>query len=69
MIPASLNNVSTKTSEPASAPVCEEAARFPSSELPALMAAILQPFCIKDLPCFKNLFGFFYTLQIEQFDL
>jgi len=41
------------------APVCDEAALFPASELPAFIAAILQPFLINEVVCFKNLEGFF----------
>jgi len=40
IIPAFLNKASIKTSELAIAPVCEDAALFPASELPALIAAI-----------------------------
>ena len=47
-IPALRNKASTAESELAIAPVCEEAARFPDSVLPALIAAILHPLRIKE---------------------
>ena len=56
-IPAFLNKASTATSELARAPVWDEAAREPASEEPALTAAILQPFRIKEEACFSNKSG------------
>jgi len=56
-IPAFLNKASTATSELANAPVCEEAARLPASELPALIAAILHPLRIKEAACLSNICG------------
>jgi len=39
-------------------PVCDVAALEPASELPALMAAILQPFLISDEACLRSFSGF-----------
>ena len=47
-IPALRKRASTAESELAMAPVCDEAARFPDSVAPALMAAIRHPFRIKE---------------------
>lgn len=47
-MPALRNKASTAESELAIAPVCEDAARLPLSELPALIAAILHPFRINE---------------------
>ena len=47
----------TAESELAIAPVCEEAARLPLSELPAFIAAILQPFLINEEAWKSNLSG------------
>ena len=57
-IPALRNKASTAESELAIAPVWEDAARLPLSELPALIAAILHPFLIKDEAWNNNLSGF-----------
>ena len=57
-IPALRNNASTAESELAIAPVWEDAARLPLSELPALIAAILQPFLINEEAWKSNLSGF-----------
>ena len=57
-MPALRNKASTAESELAIAPVCEEAARLPLSELPALIAAILQPFLIKEEAWNNSLSGF-----------
>ena len=56
-IPALRNSASTAESELAIAPVCEEAARLPLSELPAFIAAILQPFLINEEAWKSNLSG------------
>jgi hypothetical protein len=50
-IPDFLNNARTTSSEVAKAPVCEEAALPPAADVPALIAAILQPFYINDEAC------------------
>ena len=55
--PALRNSASTAESELAIAPVCEEAARLPLSELPAFIAAILQPFLINEEAWKSNLSG------------
>ena len=47
-IPVSYTHLSTAESLLAMAPVCELAARLPLSLLPALMAAILQPFLMSE---------------------
>ena len=47
-IPALRNKASTAESELAIAPVCDEAARLPLSELPAFIAAIFHTFLISE---------------------
>ena len=56
-IPAFLKSAFTATSGLANAPVCEDAAREPASELPDLIAAILHPLRIKEEACFNNISG------------
>ena len=57
-IPAFCISAFTAWSELVKAPVCDEAARLPASELPAFIAAIRQPFFIRDCVCLRNLSGF-----------
>ena len=57
-MPALRKRASTAESLLAMAPVCDEAARLPLSELPALMAAMRQPLRISDAAWKSNLSGF-----------
>ena len=54
-----MNKAETAVSEPAKAPVWDEAARAPASVVPAFIAAILQPFFISERQCFNNRSGDF----------
>lgn len=56
-MPAFLKRASTAESDVAIAPVWEEAARFPASDVPAFMAAILHPLRIRDEACWSSLSG------------
>ena len=58
IMPAFSNRAVTAASGLARAPVWDEAARLPSSEEPALMAAIRAPFLYKEAACLYSLSGF-----------
>ena len=56
-MPALRKRASTARSELAMAPVWDDAARLPASEAPALMAAILQPFRMREEACSRSASG------------
>jgi hypothetical protein len=56
-MPALRNSASTAESLEAMAPVCEDAARLPLSDAPALIAAMRHPLRINELAWSSNLSG------------